>query len=165
MSAHELVINEDLIWQILHEDLGLRKIFTKMVHQLLIPEQDRCEKDGHCYNGRRILGLTTLRWKDNVGSRWKGGNVPQKACMSKRVEGLLIVFIDSTSVVHHEYVPSGQTVNAELISYYFKAFEGPCVSTAFTNLKIFEEIWNFYKYFSKFRLHNSGYRPKIRIIN
>ena len=51
----------------------------------------------------------------------KGGSRPKKARMSKsKIKSLLIAFYDSKGLVHHEFVPQGQTVNAK---FYLEVLE------------------------------------------
>ncbi|XKL64927.1 hypothetical protein PGB90_005013 [Kerria lacca] len=51
----------------------------------------------------------------------QGETRPKKARMSKsKVKSLLIAFFDIKGVVHHEYVPAGQTIN---VVFYIQVLE------------------------------------------
>lgn len=130
MMAEELGLNRESIRTILVEDLEMRKVCAKMVPKLLSDDQkkhrvDVCRdllktiEDDPDFLGRVITGDETwvfqydpetkrqsLQWKSPSSPR------PRKARMSKsRIKVMLIVFFDRNGVVHHEFVPEGQTVN------------------------------------------------------
>ena len=52
--------------------------------------------------------------KDQQSSEWRAKDKPKpkKRCQSRsKVKVMLIVFFDIRGLVHHEFVPEGQTVN------------------------------------------------------
>ena len=133
MLADELNINTFTIHQMLHEDLGMRKMCAKMVPKLLTLEQkqlrsnicadmlDRIAREGTEWMSTIITGDESWVFEYDPETKrqsmqWveEGGERPKKARMSKsKVKSLLIAFFDIQGVVYHEYVPAGQTINAE----------------------------------------------------
>nr|CAH7733389.1 unnamed protein product [Callosobruchus chinensis] len=131
MLEDELGINKETIRQMLHEDLGMRKLCAKMVPKVLTVEQkelrlsickdmiSRIEEEGEDWMSNVITGDESWVFQYDPETKrqsmqWveKGGKRPTKARMSKsKVKSLLIAFFDINGVVHHEYVPAGQTVN------------------------------------------------------
>ncbi|XP_060534524.1 histone-lysine N-methyltransferase SETMAR-like [Cylas formicarius] len=126
----ELGINKEIIRQMLHEDLGMRKLCAKMVPKVLTVEQkelrlsicediiSRIEEEGEDW----IIVITgDESWvfqydpeTKRLSMQWveKGGKRPTKARMSKsKVKSLLIALFDINGVVHHEYVPAGPCVS------------------------------------------------------
>nr|CAH7720056.1 unnamed protein product [Callosobruchus chinensis] len=133
MFEDELGINKETIRQMLHEDLGMRKLCAKMVPKVLTVEQkelrlsickdmiSRIEEEGEDWMSNVITGDESWVFQYDPETKrqsmqWveKGGKRPTKARMSKsKVKSLLIAFFDINGVVHHEYVPAGQTVNGK----------------------------------------------------
>nr|CAH7749887.1 unnamed protein product [Callosobruchus chinensis] len=133
MLEDELGINKETIRQMLHEDLGMRKLCAKMVPKVLTVEQkelrlsickdmiSRIEEEGEDWMSNVITGDESWVFQYDPKTKrqsmqWveKGGKRPKKARMSKsKVKSLLIAFFDINGVVHHEYVPAGQTVNGK----------------------------------------------------
>ncbi len=76
-------------------------------------------------------------------SEWCGPNTPpsEKFRFQKSsVKTMLILFFDSKSVVHHEYIPEGQTVNA---TFYVQVLDGLRKRIA----RVKPEIWRDHKFF------------------
>ena len=133
MIANELSMNSERVWTIITEELGMRKICTKMVPRLLTDEQKerrvevcqdiltRLETDPNLL-GRTITGdeswifeydpftkRQSLEWKSPTSPR------PKKARMSKsKVKVMLIAFFDVRGIVHKEFLPQGQTINQHI---------------------------------------------------
>lgn len=130
MIAYELGMNRETVRTILTEDLGMRKVCAKMVPKLLTADH-KDNRTNVCRNilqmieeepdflGKVITGDETwvfqydpetkrqsLQWKTPASPR------PKKARMSKsKIKVMLITFFDQRGLVHHEFVPEGQTVN------------------------------------------------------
>ncbi len=59
-------------------------------------------------------------------SKWCGPNTPPSKkfrFQKSRVKTMLILFFDNKGVIHHEYVPEGQTVNA---TFYIQNLDHSC---------------------------------------
>jgi len=113
-------------------DLNMHRIAAKFVPRLLTPEQKEhrvaiCQElrqravDDPSYMSRVITGDESWVYgydpkTKQQSSQWKspGSPRPKKARQSRSAtNSMLIVFFDIRGIVHHEFVPKGQTVNAE----------------------------------------------------
>ena len=113
-------------------DLNMHRVGAKFVPRLLTPEQkEHCVAicyelrqravDDPSFISRVITGddswvcgydpetkQQSLQWKSSGSPR------PKKARQSRSAtKSMLIVFFDIRGIVHHEFVPNGQTMNAE----------------------------------------------------
>jgi len=140
MLADELNIDKESIRQMLHEELGMRKLCAKMIPKLLTWVQkehrlnvckdllERTETDGTAWMSRIITGDESWVFEydpetKRQSQQWveEGGTRPVKARMSKsKVKSLLLAFFDINGLVHHEYLPAGQTVTG---SFYIEVLE------------------------------------------
>ena len=130
MIAEELGMNRETVRTILVQELGMRKVCAKMVPKLLTDDQkehrvnvcrDLLERirDDPEFLGQVITGDETWVFQYDPETKrqslqWKtpGSPRPKKARMSRsRVKVMLIAFFDQKGLVHHEFVPDGQTVN------------------------------------------------------
>jgi histone-lysine N-methyltransferase SETMAR len=111
-------------------ELNMRRVATKFVPRLLTPEQKEhrvtvCQDlrkratDNPSFMSRIITSDKSRVYgydpeTKRLSSQWKSPSSPQpkKARMSRSsTKTMLIVFFDIRSIVHHEFVPQGQTVN------------------------------------------------------
>jgi histone-lysine N-methyltransferase SETMAR len=130
--ADQLNLNRETVRLILTENLNMRKVCAKMVPKNLSEEQkerrlqvcsellERVQSEGDEFLNKIITGDETWifqydpetkrqsqQWKTPLSPR------PKKARMSKsKVKTMLISFFDNRGIVHKEFVPPGQTVNA-----------------------------------------------------
>lgn len=130
MIAEELSLNRESVRTILVQELGMRKVCAKMVPKLLSDDQkehrvnvcqDLLEKIGEDpeFLGRVITGDETWVFQYDPETKrqslqWMTPNSPRpkKARMSKsKIKVMLTAFFDQKGLVHHEFVPEGQTVN------------------------------------------------------
>ncbi|BFZ02340.1 hypothetical protein BsWGS_05379 [Bradybaena similaris] len=134
--SEEHSISFGSVQAILTEDLGMRRVSAKFVPKLLSADQ----KDNwvsaaadliDCVENNENFLKTVITGDESwvygydpetkvQSSQWKTANSPRpkKARMNRsNVKTLLIVFFDYKGIVHHEYAPSGQTVNKE---YYIE---------------------------------------------
>jgi len=110
VTAEELNMNRETVWQIVKEDLGMRKISAKMVPRILTHDQKQCQlyisSDLLCNAemfDRVITGDETWCFQyDSETKRqsmlWKTQNSfrPKKARMSwSQVKTMLLVFLRS----------------------------------------------------------------------
>ncbi|UYV67973.1 hypothetical protein LAZ67_5002672 [Cordylochernes scorpioides] len=97
-------ISKTAIGRIVTEDLKLKKTPAKFIPRFLTNEQKLCRL-ATCED---MLEMTRSdqEWKDKIIT-WV--NLP-----SGEVRVLLIAFLDNESIVHHEYLPAGQTVIKEM---------------------------------------------------
>jgi histone-lysine N-methyltransferase SETMAR len=133
MIAESLKIPKTVVLRILKEDFGKRNLCARFVPHSLTPEQkeDRitscqdviamADADKHFFN-KIITGDETPCFAydpetKRQSSEWIGETSPgpkklkfQKSCIKTM---LIILFFDSQSVVHKEFVPEGRTRNAE----------------------------------------------------
>lgn len=139
MVANELNLSSTVVFRIVTEDLAMRKVCAKLVPKVLSDD----EKTNRAEISSELLQRVEIEpdWLDNVitgdetwvfeydpetkrqSSEWHTDQSPKpkKARMSKsKVKTMLIVFFDSKGVVHKEFVPQGQTVNA---AYYVDVLE------------------------------------------
>lgn len=139
MVANELNLSSTVVFRIVTEDLAMRKVCAKLVPKVLSDD----EKTNRAEISSELLQRVEIEpdYLDNVitgdetwvfeydpetkrqSSEWHTDQSPKpkKARMSKsKVKTMLIVFFDSKGVVHKEFVPQGQTVNA---AYYVDVLE------------------------------------------
>ena len=126
MIADELNMNNERVWRIITEDLGMRKVCAKMVPRLLNDGQKE-NRVQVCQDILKQLEITpdllsrvvtgdelwifeydpltkrqSLEWKSASSPK------PKKARLFKsKIKVMLIVFFD----VHLEFLPQGQTTN------------------------------------------------------
>ena len=130
MIAHELGMNSERICRIITEDLGMRKIWAKMVPRLLNEGQkerrvqvcqDILEKletepnllkrgvtgvESRIFKYDPLTKRQSLEWKSALSPR------PKKASMFRsKTKVMLIAFFDVHRIVHAEFLPQGQTIN------------------------------------------------------
>jgi hypothetical protein len=130
MIAYEVNVNREAVRRILTEELGMRKICTKMVPRNLKQQQrdawvrfcvellEQVEADPELME-RVITGDES--WfsqydpetkRQSLEWRSKGSPRPKKARISKsKVKCMLVCFFESMDIVHKAWVPAGQSVN------------------------------------------------------
>ncbi|XP_029163422.1 protein GVQW3-like [Nylanderia fulva] len=131
MIAEECNMPKTIVHEIIRDQLGMRKICAKLVPKVLSDDQrlnrleiatqlaDRCKNDPN-FLENVVSGDETWVFEYDPESKrqsaeWQTPASPRqkKARMStSRIKAMLIVFFDKRGVVHHEFVPEGQTVNA-----------------------------------------------------
>jgi [histone H3]-lysine36 N-dimethyltransferase SETMAR len=128
--AEEVGIAYGTCQAILTQDLGMRRISAKFVPRLLSLEQKDCRlsvaRDLSERAANDAAFLSSIITGDETwvfgydpetkrqSSQWKTPSSPRpKKARQVRssVKTMLIVFFDTDGVVHHEFVPQGQTVN------------------------------------------------------
>lgn len=132
LIADRVNLNYGTVFQMVSEDLMMRKVCAKLVPKVLTDDQ----KQRRMAVAQEMLEL--LRAKPNFldkvvtgdetwvfeydpeskrqSSEWHTANSPKpkKARMSKsRVKSMLITFFDAKGVIFKEFVPDGQTVNGQ----------------------------------------------------
>lgn len=130
--AEEVGISIGSCHEILTVKLGMHRVSAKLVPRLLTDDQkenrvkisqellDRASTDKN-YIKTIITGDETWVYGYDIetkaqSSQWIGkmSPRPKKARMSRsNLKLMLIIFFDYRGVVHHEFVPQGQTVNKE----------------------------------------------------
>ena len=139
LMAAELDMNHTTVHKIVTEQLGMRKICAKLVPRVLSDEQK--QRRVECCQEMLNLMNSEPDFEDDVitgdeswvfqydpetkrqSAEWHtpASPRPKKARMSKsKVKTMLIVFFDNLGVVHKEFVPPGQSVNA---AFYKKVLE------------------------------------------
>jgi hypothetical protein len=130
--ADECGISVGLCHTILTEKLDTHRVAAMFVLQLLTDEQKEqhvamCQELLHRANNEKkflkniVMGDETWVYRYNVetkrqSSQWtsKSSLRPKNACQVRsNVKVMLIIFFGYKSVVHHEFVPKGHTVNKE----------------------------------------------------
>ena len=126
MIADELEINCDSVWKIIAEDLGMRKIYAKMVPELLDDDQKERRVEvcqdilEHLQTEPDLLQRVitgdeswifeydpetkrqSLQWKCPSSPR------PKKARqLRSKIKLMLIAFFDARGIVHMEFLPQG----------------------------------------------------------
>nr|APL98289.1 putative DD34D transposase [Bactrocera tryoni] len=127
----ELNITKDSIHRILIDKLGLRKVCSKFVPHKLTEEQ-KLLRIQHCkdlikesrkdinYKYSIVTGDETWCFQydpetKRQSAEWKHPDEPspKKSRLQKsKIKTMLICFYDSEGIVHREFVPPGQTINA-----------------------------------------------------
>ncbi|UYV72327.1 hypothetical protein LAZ67_9002655 [Cordylochernes scorpioides] len=126
-------ISKTTIGRILPEDLKLKKTPAKFIPRFLTNEQKLCRL-ATCEDMLEMT-RTDPEWKDKIitgDETWVYGYYPETKRQSAewRCQGeprpkeirilksrnkvLLVVFLDNKGIVHHEYLPAGQTVIKEM---------------------------------------------------
>ncbi len=128
----QLHINQETICHIITEDLGKKKICARFVPHVLTAEQ-KADQVASCEDLLTMhrcdpAFLTTIvtgdeLWcfaydpttkRQSAERTGQGSPRPQKLRWQKsRVKTMLIAFFDSCGMIHTEFVPLGQTVNAD----------------------------------------------------
>jgi histone-lysine N-methyltransferase SETMAR len=145
MIEDELRIGKPSVYSILTVDLEMRKICAKIVPKLLTPEQ-KLQRKQFCIDWkaleerdvfleRVITGDESWIYKYDVELKSQSKeNIRilqdrKKAQRSKlEIKVMLIVFFDCHGIVHHKFVPEGQTVIAAFYVEVFVASEGLCAA-------------------------------------
>ena len=130
MIGEELGLNRESVRKILRDDLAMRKVCAKMVPKILSEEQKQ-RRVNFCKDmletiagdadilGQVITGDETWVFQYDPETKrqsmlWKTATSPRpkKARMSKsKIKVMLIAFFDQRGLVHHQFVPAGETVN------------------------------------------------------
>ena len=130
MTAGELGMNSEKVWSIITEDLGMRKICTKMVPRLLNEGQKErrvqvCQDilrqlktepnllkrvvtgdESWIFKYDPLTKRQSLEWKSALSPR------PKKARVFKpKIKVMLIAFFDVHGIIHAEFLPQSQTIN------------------------------------------------------
>ncbi|XP_039314693.1 protein GVQW3-like [Solenopsis invicta] len=131
LIAETLNITKTTVFRIVTDDLNMKKVCAKLVPKVLTDAQknmrvlrcqellEMCENDPNFLNSV-ITGDESWIFEydpetKRQSSEWHTPSSPRpkKARMSKsRIKTMLIVFFDVRGIVHHEFVPTGTTVNA-----------------------------------------------------
>lgn len=131
LISDEMNLSYGTVQRIITEDLSMRKVCAKMVPKVLSDEQkelrveisqeilDCLEEDEH-FLDNVITGDETWVFQYDPETKrqseeWHTAQSPRqkKARMSKsKVKSMLIAFFDRRGIVHKEFVPPGQIVNA-----------------------------------------------------
>jgi len=129
--AEEVRIAFGMCQKILTEDLRMRRVTAKFVSRLLMAEQkddrvsictdlcDRAQNDPN-FMSSVITGDECWVYRydletKQISFQWSTSSPrPKKALQVKsNNKTMLIAFFDNDGLVHHEFVPTGQTVNKE----------------------------------------------------
>ncbi|UYV77047.1 hypothetical protein LAZ67_14002993 [Cordylochernes scorpioides] len=119
-------ISKTTIGRIVTKDLKLKKTPAKFIPRFLTNEQKLCRL-ATCENMLEMT-RTDPEWKDKIitgDETWvydydpetkrQGEPRPKKSRILKsRNKVLLVAFLDNKGIVHHEYLPAGQTVIKEM---------------------------------------------------
>lgn len=131
LIADKVELPKSIVHEIITTELQMRKICAKLVPKVLTDDQ----KENRVSISRELLHRVGSEpgflervitgdesWvfeydpeTKRQSSEWHspGSPRPRKARMSKsRIKSMLIVFFDSKGVVHKEFLPPGQTINA-----------------------------------------------------
>ena len=128
MISSELNLNWFTVYQILTQDLDMRKVCAKMVPKNLMTEQkangrdvcldllDRFEREPEFFScvitGDESWILEYEPETKRQSLHTANSPHPKKVRMSKsKIKLMLICFFDSQGIVQKEFVPPGQTVN------------------------------------------------------
>ncbi|UYV61254.1 hypothetical protein LAZ67_1004121 [Cordylochernes scorpioides] len=126
-------ISKTTIGRIVTEDLRLKKTPAKFIPRFLTNEQKLCRL-ATCENMLEMT-RTDPEWKDKIVTgdetwvygydpeakrqsvEWRGQGEPRpkkSRILKSRNKVLLVAFLDNKGIVHHEYLPAGQTVIKEM---------------------------------------------------
>ncbi|UYV64301.1 hypothetical protein LAZ67_3000207 [Cordylochernes scorpioides] len=113
-------ISKTTIGRIVTEDLKLKKTPAKFIPRFLTYEQKLCRL-ATCEDMMEMT-RTDPEWKDKIitgDETWVYGYDPETKPQSaepkkSRNKVLLVAFSDNKGIVHHEYLPAGQTVIKEM---------------------------------------------------
>ncbi|UYV82257.1 SETMAR [Cordylochernes scorpioides] len=126
-------ISKTTIGRIVTKDLKLKKTPAKFIPRFLTNEQKLCRL-ATCENMLEMT-RTDPEWKDKVitgektwvygydpetkrqSAEWRGQSEPRpkkSRILKSRNKVLLVAFLDNKGIVHHEYLPAGQTVIKEM---------------------------------------------------
>lgn len=122
MIADELRIPQTQLFEIVSENLTMRKVCAKLVPRVLSEEQKVNQKAicqdllHHVHEGPDILGnvMTIDEARKRQSSEWHilSSPCPEKSTNEHIQENsMLICFFDRHRVIHKEFIPLGQTVN------------------------------------------------------
>ena len=129
MIAETLSVGKDTIHQILTQDLNKRKKCSRIVPKILSLEEKAnrkacCEDELALYRQDEtfieriitgdetwVFGYEPETKRQSLEWRSPGSPVKKIAKMSKsKIKTMLITFFDAKGLIHHEFVPEGQTV-------------------------------------------------------
>ncbi|UYV62702.1 hypothetical protein LAZ67_2001617, partial [Cordylochernes scorpioides] len=126
-------ISKTTIGKIVTEDLKLKKTPAKCTPRFLTNEQNLCRL-ATCEDMFKMT-RTDPEWKDKIitgdetwvygydpetkrqSAEWRGQGEPRpkiSRILKSRNKVLLVAFLDNKGIVHHEYLPAGQTVIKEM---------------------------------------------------
>ncbi|UYV69583.1 hypothetical protein LAZ67_6004023 [Cordylochernes scorpioides] len=126
-------ISKTTIGRIVTKDLKLKKTPAKFIPRFLTNEQKLCRL-ATCENMLEMT-RTDPEWKDKIitgdetwvydydpetkrqYAEWRGQGEPRpkkSRILKSRNKVLLVAFLDNKGIVHHEYLPAGQTVIKEM---------------------------------------------------
>ncbi|UYV80132.1 hypothetical protein LAZ67_18001789 [Cordylochernes scorpioides] len=101
-------ISKTTIGKIVTEDLKLKKTPAKCIPRFLTNEQNLCDETW-------VYGYDPETKRQSAEWRGQGEPRPKKSRILKsRNKVLLVAFLDNKGIVHHEYLPAGQTVINEM---------------------------------------------------
>lgn len=128
--AQEMGISHGSIHAILSDDLKMKRVSAKFVPRLLNPDQMETRKlmAAECFekSTEDPMFLQTIVTGDETwvyaydpetkmqSSEWHTSSSPRpkkSRHVKSKTKVMLIAFFDNEGVVHHEFVPAGQTVN------------------------------------------------------
>ena len=133
VTANEIGMDKKTIRTILVDTLGMQKVCAKIVPRLLT-EKQKAQRLNACRDilqqmeaSKKLLENITTKNESWVfqydpetkrqSHLWKSVSSPRpkKACMQhSQVKVILITFFDHQGMVHHQFVPHGQTVNQHI---------------------------------------------------
>jgi len=129
MMADEFGVNRETICQILVEDLGKRKVASQFVLHALSDDQRQervqyvkdiiktahrnknflnsivAEDETWCFHYDTTTKRQSAEWKSPASPKGK-----RVSLQKSKVKTMLVCFNDSKGIIHHEFVPEGQTV-------------------------------------------------------
>ncbi|UYV62166.1 hypothetical protein LAZ67_1008078 [Cordylochernes scorpioides] len=126
-------ISKTTIGRIVTKDLKLKKTPAKFIPRFLTNEQKLCRL-ATCENMLEMT-RTDPEWKDKIitgdetwvydydpetkrqYAEWRGQSEPRpkkSRILKSRNKVLLVAFLDNKGIVHHEYLPAGQTIDMPL---------------------------------------------------
>jgi len=133
MMADEFGVNREMIRQILVENLGKRKVASRFVPHALSDYQRHervqqakeivktagrienflnsivAEDESWCFRYYPTTKRQSAEWKSPASQKGKKVRLEKS-----KVKKILVCFYDSKGVIHHEFVPEGQTVTGRL---------------------------------------------------